>query len=560
MRALALFLLTISPLGAQFGDLAVTDDGRLFFSTTLSTGPEDSRSKIYRVTSDGVALIATGTGDTNSGTIAVHPITSGDGSITGFGINSPCRTGSCALVGLARTFFTLQGVDFTRRPYDALQISRNARFVLGRTYNGHTQRIDFQTQKITELPQFVLPAASAQAISNSGATLVRSGSQFDLPLQVAVDGAAPRNIPGTEGAGPAIISPDDRLIAYERRTETRYELFITDSAGGAHRLLASVPLNLIAPFPTFQFVYRPSFANDGTLLYLEPDTASGAVQPMLLTSSAGPRRLLTLDEGVQNTILSGNGELAWVVTYSGRLLRVRTFDGGIDEFIPETPFVQGGAPAAFSGSVFRLSGLGLSVGTRVTLSDTVLAVTETSGQSAAVQLPWEFPISIRDLPLILQGPASPFHQSLSFFTLDHPTISFARAGFPTANILQAAHQDFHGIITDADPAMPGETIHVFARNLGPVDPPVPSGQPSPSNPPASVITPLACYLSEPFIDNKSPRTEGIAVPFAGLSGGSVGIYQLDVTIPSTWTASTGYLQCRIDYRGDTNWIPIGSAR
>jgi uncharacterized protein (TIGR03437 family) len=561
VRALALFLLALSPVHAQFSEFAVTDDGRLFFTTPLSTGTEDARSKIYRVTSDGIALFATGSGDQNSGTIAIQPLTSGDGGITGYGINYPCRTGSCGLFAQPRTFFSLQGIDFTARPYDNIQVSRNGRFLLGKTYDGRTRRIDLQTQEVIELPQFLVPISQSQAISNSGAMLVRYVGENSSSLQVGLSPAGLRIVPGSEGAIAAIISPDDRLVSYERRTETHYELWLNDPAGTANRLLASVPLDLAALFPGYRFVYHPSFANNGSFLYLAPDPATATVQPMLLAPSAEPRRLLTVDEGVQNCILSGNGELAWVVTYSGRLLRVRTFDGGVDEFIPETPFVNasGGGLFAFPGSVLRLTGSGLSERTQITLNDTALAISEFSGQNGAVQLPWEFRPSHQTLFFTVQGAANPFHQTVNFSTLDEPTISFERAGFPIPNILQAAHQDFHGLLSGADPALPGETIHVFARNLGPVDPPVPSGQPSPSDPPAHITTPLACYLSEPDTNNPR-RTEGVVVPFAGLSGGSVGIYQIDVTIPSTWTASTGYLQCRMGYRGDTNSIPIGSGR
>ncbi len=548
MRSAALFLLVLFPLRAQFADFAVTDDGRLFFTTTLATGQEDARSKAYVVTSSGIALFGIGERDQFSGTIVVHPLTSGDGAITGFGLDSPCRTASCGLLGLPRTSFRLQGLSLANTSYDNLEISRNARFLFGRTYDARARRIDLQTQQTIELQQYLIPIAATQAISNSGAMLVRAIDRPDSLLQVVVPGEPSRTIPGTEGTGNAIISPDDAWIVYERRTASTYDLWMTDSAAGTQVLLASTPLPA-------SFGYHPSFSNGGTLLYLAPDPVTGTAQPMLLSPSAESRSLVSLDEGVQNSIISGNAEIVWLLTASGRLLRVRTADAGVDVFVPSTPFT-GGARATFPGSIFRLTGSGLSSETQATLNQKVLPVTEFSGKSATVQLPWDFPLSNVPLSLILQNPGNPFHQSLNFSILDRPTISFERIG----SVLQAAHQDFRGILTADDPALPGEIIHVFARNLGPVDTPVPTGQPSPSDPPARITTPFACYLSQLDAAGTPVKTEGLVVPFAGLSGGSIGVYQLDVTIPATWTAPKGYLQCRFDYLGDTNDIPIGSAQ
>lgn len=549
MRSAALFLLFLFPLRAQFADFAVTDDGRLFFTTTLGTGQEDARSKAYLVTSSGIFLFGNGGGDPFSGTIVVHPFTSGDGAITGFGLNSPCRTGSCALFVLPRTSFRLQGLTLANTSYDNLEISRNARFLFGRTYDLHARRIDLQTQQTIELPQYLIPTSTAQAISNSGTMLVRAVDQQDSLLQVLVPGKPSRTIPGTEDATNAIISPDDARIVYERRTGgSAYELWMIDLAAGTQRLLASTPMPA-------SFVYHPSFSNDGTLAYLAFDPSTGTAQPMLCSPSSEPRSVVSIEEGVQNSIISGNAEIVWLLTASGRLLRVRIADRGIDVFIPATPFT-GGANPAFPGSIFRLIGSGLSSETQVILNQKVLPVTEFSAKSVTVQLPWEFPLYNTALSLSLQNPGNPFHQSLSFSIFDRPTITFERL----ANVLQAAHQDFRGVLTADDPALPGEIIHVFARNLGPVDTAIPTGQPSPSDPPARVTTPLACYLSLLDADGNPVKTEGLVVPFAGLSGGSIGVYQLDVIIPAAWTASKGYLQCRMGYLGDTGDIPIGSAQ
>ena len=562
MRRTFLIVFAASTLSAQYFDFAVTDDGRLYFSTQLVTGSEDGRSKVYRIADDGLALYATGGGDDPFGPSAILPLTSGDGSITGYALNYPCRSGSCGLSGFPRTFFQLQGVELSSTAFNSLQLSRNGRFLLGSTFDVRLRLIELPSQHARELPRFI-GGASSQCIANSGAVLMREAVPISALLHVPL-GGEPRPIPGTEVATAGILSPGGDRIAYERNRGNLYQLVLTDPQGSMHRVLASVPRNLEAPWPTTRFRYQPSFANDGTLLYLEP-APDGTFQPAILPPAGEPRRLVAVERGVQSAILSGNAQLAWVAGYSGQLLRVRTGDGVADEFISETPFLAAGSTFAFPGSVVRVTGSGLTQQTRFHIGDVALPLSELSSQSAAVQVPWEYDASNGGRVLTVQGPRSPFFQRIGFGLLDQPTITFERAGFGVD--LQAAHQDFRGLISKTDPVLPGETIHVFARNMGPVDRPVSTGQLSPESPPARVTTPLACYLAELDAAHSPPRVEGLVVPFAGLSSGSIGIYQIDVTIPRDWPSPAARLECRMEsagylYRGDSAHIDItaGSSR
>src|SRR5262245_14194228 len=120
--------LFLSTLLAQFSDFAVTDDGRLYFASSLNTAAGDARYKIYRFTGDGLSLFATGGGTEPEpfGPSVFQPLTSGNGSITGYMLNYPCRTGSCGLSGIPRSLFQLQGVELTGTSFHySLQISRN---------------------------------------------------------------------------------------------------------------------------------------------------------------------------------------------------------------------------------------------------------------------------------------------------------------------------------------------------------------------------------------------------------------------------------------------------
>ena len=85
-----------------------------------------------------------------------------------------------------------------------------------------------------------------------------------------------------------------------------------------------------------------------------------------------------------------------------------------------------------------------------------------------------------------------------------------------AAILDASFQ----LVTAQNPARPGDTIQIFATGLGETDPEVGSGEPAP-----------------PFSTVSNPVTVTIggieaAVAFQGLAPGFVGLYQVNVVVPS----------------------------
>src|SRR6478735_9161263 len=147
MRPLLFVFLLASSLPAQYFDFAVTDDGRLYFATSLTTGPENSRSKVYRLANDRPELFASGSPDDNPfGSTAGSPLVSGDGSITGWALTNPCSTGSCGLAGLPRVFYQLQGAGIGTLAANGLQISRNGRFLLASTFDAHVRLIELPSQ------------------------------------------------------------------------------------------------------------------------------------------------------------------------------------------------------------------------------------------------------------------------------------------------------------------------------------------------------------------------------------------------------------------------------
>lgn len=560
MRFVFLSLFAAFGLFGQYWDFAVTDDGRLYFSTSLARESGDSRSKIFQITSDGLELYKTGgePADDPFGPGAIRPLTSGDGSIKGYAIHSPCRTGSCGFFG-PRTVYHLEGIAWAPAPLFGLQISRSRRYLL---VNGIPPGLQLHTlpeKTMRKIPEGFGGAGEA-IVANNGAVLLQRPAEGGHLYYLALDGL-PQAVAGTEDALRGALSPGGDWIAYERNRNGNYELVLTDARGAVHRILETVSQGLTAPWPLAFFAYTPTFANDGTLLYLAP-AEDGRIQAKISGPGRESHWLTTIENGVQRAILSGNGEIAWLATYSGEILRVRTADGGTDVFIPETPFLSGISQTVMPGSLVRVFGTGLSERTRFAVDGREMKASEIREQSAAIQIPWQYPPSGRGASrLAIAGPESPFQQIFSIYVDDKPGISFERIFF--SGQTQMAHQDFRGLVTEADPARPGETVHLFARNMGPVDQAVETGQRSPLNPPARVTTPMACYLFE-VRANRAENPRGVPVPFAGLAGGLIGVYQIDVTIPADWWSGPTSLQCQMYssdglFRGDNTAVAIAGA-
>ena len=77
------------------------------------------------------------------------------------------------------------------------------------------------------------------------------------------------------------------------------------------------------------------------------------------------------------------------------------------------------------------------------------------------------------------------------------------------------------LVTAVNPAQPGHTIVLYANGLGAVDNPPPSGEVSVAPPARTLITPTVSIGNLPA-----------TVSFSGLTPGSIGLYQINVTVPA----------------------------
>jgi len=110
------------------------------------------------------------------------------------------------------------------------------------------------------------------------------------------------------------------------------------------------------------------------------------------------------------------------------------------------------------------------------------------------------------------------------------------ASFADGHII-AQHADFN-LVDSTRPAKPGETIILYLTGLGATNPAVASGQPAPSTPPLATVTipPTVTVDGQPA-----------SFVFAGLTPGGVGLYQINLTIPTG--ARTGDLDVVVKQSG-----------
>ena len=127
-------------------------------------------------------------------------------------------------------------------------------------------------------------------------------------------------------------------------------------------------------------------------------------------------------------------------------------------------------------------------------------------------------------------------EAVSDFTIDLANPFFFFTGMPNQPFAVAAHSDFHGLVTAADPATAGEILHFYATGLGAVSPSIPDATPAPANQLYTTLAPVSCGDPYSLIPNAP-------VLFAGLAAGYIGVYQVDVQVPLTEVGPTGYFRC-----------------
>jgi minor extracellular serine protease Vpr len=251
------------------------------------------------------------------------------------------------------------------------------------------------------------------------------------------------------------------------------------------------------------------------------------------TATVGPR-------AGNYSILAAAGGITWQFTGSARQAPAITPAGVVDAAAYSTQITPGSYITIFGSGLsdvtdqesttrlplaldfvqvsFDVPSAGISVPGRI--------VYVSPGQ-VVLQVPWE-----------LQGQTSAQVKVTIDFSYGNvvtmPIAGYAPAFFQVAGVV-AATDPGGKVITNANPAVRGQTISLYANGLGPVNNQPPSGEPAPSSPLATTTTTPAVTIGG----------QSAPVVFSGLTPGLPGLYQINATVPASLTVGNQPIQVQI---------------
>lgn len=104
-----------------------------------------------------------------------------------------------------------------------------------------------------------------------------------------------------------------------------------------------------------------------------------------------------------------------------------------------------------------------------------------------------------------------------------------------------------GSILGSDkPAPPGSVIQVYATGLGAVSPAVAAGNPGPTSPLSTTVSPVTANIAG----------RAATVTFAGLAPGMIGVYQVNIIVPPSAPSGTVRLALYVDGIGSQTGVTI----
>jgi hypothetical protein len=295
----ALLLLPIWPSAtakAQILDLSATHDGRqLYFTLETPTGPQ-----IWRIIeTDEVQPFADNAAD---------PQVSWAGTQVGF-----TQSDTVFILGDLRLLL----------PGSRMRMSRNSRWLLLHpTASSEPLRIDLSSNTIQSVPADAIAIDSSGTLLLASAALWRNGSR--IPLDI------PRLAPG-----PSLHLSGNGTFAFYRATVvsglgkfTELTWFTIHLPTGAQQVLYTSSILGSTPQDYPQIL---SSSDDGTLVLLKSSPAEGAPGEAWLARSFASNRKQRIPvpggELITTGTLSGDGQLAFLTTVSGKLLRIQINTG-----------------------------------------------------------------------------------------------------------------------------------------------------------------------------------------------------------------------------------------
>ena len=204
----------------------------------------------------------------------------------------------------------------------------------------------------------------------------------------------------------------------------------------------------------------------------------------------------------------------------------------------------GGAP----GGVFTLYGANFISQDSILVPTTFPAPTSLGGVSLTINgraipllavTPWQVNAEIP-----MDAPLGPVSLALQFAdgtsTPSVPARVVAAAPVPLSTATGCAFHGSTGTVVDqTHPGAPGEVLVVYGTNFGVTEPIVPAGALTPLSPYSNLVNDLAVFVSNYPFDQQAK------VFFAGLSPGSIGLYQVNFQLPAGTPAGTAFIDWQI---------------
>ena len=538
MRSCIILILLSSPVFAQFAEFATTDDGRqLYFTSTLQFAGSPAgypESRIYRIDDSGIALFAergslAAAGTFSSGFGARTPRVSGDGSAIGYVLSGICPSADPCTGGTSQTILRKPDGPIVLGS-GALTLSRNARWALLTGGPGpppintppQSTLVDVDTGERTSLPG---SAAAPFPVSSDGTAILQVFSGVSGGVGLWRQGTfTPIALRGPFGV--FAISDDAKLLVYSQLFDfpanPTSRLLVRDLASGNDTVIFSRPAaaGTIAPI---------GLTGDGQkLLYIVADT-SGAGTAFLANTATGESAQLPLPSGeaVVTGTLSGNGNMAFLLTTTGRVAGIDLANGSaVRTLIPPTQFVPGFSVIT-PGSFARINGtLPRSVDAlagRLFLNDVAIPILYANDTEVGIQVPWETKTTGPSAFRVDVATDSPFRQNQWVDLIPmFPRFLPLAPGQSSVLGFVALRGDFSGLLTSQP--HPGDIIIAYVIGLGPVDGAIATGQPAPLDHTLPIQGQFHCHFN--------PYGANADTLFAGLAPGLIGFYQVNFRLPS----------------------------
>jgi uncharacterized protein (TIGR03437 family) len=268
----------------------------------------------------------------------------------------------------------------------------------------------------------------------------------------------------------------------------------------------------------------------------------------------GLRQITSLPEAVHEVALSGDGKVAFAVTVQNRIVRIDVASATSTEIVAAIPYVTNPFSQVGRGSLSTVTGAGFATGTaqatapypaslggvQVSIGGRAAGIAAVSPTSLSYGVPWDAPIGVFEVEIeSASAAASPLVPGVEVTSFPPESYTTIAPGTPFMQV--AVHEDFSSLVSVASPARPGEVLHLYAHDLGPVSPAPPAGLPAPLRPVSALTVSLACTLrAEPGVVSVP-----VEVLFAGLGPTLTGVFQVDVRMPAVFTSDLGALLCQV---------------